>query len=398
MTKNNLEPETHVLLVDDEAAFRQAVARRLNKRHMAVAQAPDGTTCMEMLEKEPVDVVVLDVKMPGINGIETLKAVKQRYGNQIQVILLTGNAAVSDGIEGIKAGAFDYLTKPVEMEHLEIKIKQAHETTRLESQKQQEHEYRVNLEKKMINTERLAALGTMSTGIAHEINNPLAIINESAGFMKQLIESPEMTSFSQKNHLLKGIEKIEKSVKRARKITFQLLGHVRQRDYQISECRIGKLLDDTLTLLKKDVQDKQLKVQWDMDPEKTMVWSDPYKIRQVLMNLLANAVHASHKNGVITLSAGMTDGGVTLKIKDSGVGIPKENLGKLFDPFFTTKSFDKGTGLGLFVVHKIVDTLNGEIQVESEVGNGAVFTVRLPDLATTDSNTTDVAKGEKPND
>ena len=395
---NKTDHTTYVLLVDDEAPFRQAMAKRLSKRHMTVVQASDGSACMEMLENTPVDVVVLDVMMPGICGINTLKSIKQTYGDQIQVILLTGNADVGDGIEGIKAGAFDYLTKPVEIEHLETKIRQAHETILFETQKQKDSEYRASLEKKMINTERLAALGTMSTGIAHEINNPLAIINESAGFMKQVIESPEMESFSQKNHLLTGIEKIEKSIKRARKITFQLLGHAKHTEDQIGECHIKTLLDETLTLLKKELSDKQLKIEWDMNPESAIVWSDPYKIRQVLMNLLANAIHATENQGVITLSGRVTDGELILKIKDTGVGIPKENLGKIFDPFFTTKSFDKGTGLGLFVVHKIVDTLNGDIHVESEIGKGTVFILRLPDFTTTDSNTIDLSKGEKRND
>ena len=392
--QNRAGETIRVLLVDDEDGFRQAIARRLIKRQMAVMQAPNGGACMEALENEPVDVVVLDVKMPGIDGIETLKAVKQAYKKKIQVILLTGNAAVSDGIEGIKAGAFDYLTKPVEIDHLVNKIRQAHEMIRFETEKQKEREYRSNLEKKMINTERLASLGTMSTGIAHEINNPLAIINESAGFMKQVIQSPEMTGFSQKDALLTGIEKIEKSIKRARKITFQLLGHVKQQASQVGECNIKALLYETLSLLKKELDDKNVLVKWDMDPEKTTIWSDPYKIRQVFMNMLTNAVHAVEENGSIILSGYMLDSDVVLKIRDDGAGIPNENLGKIFDPFFTTKPFDKGTGLGLFVVHKIISVLNGEIQVKSAVGKGTCFTVKLPRYTNISDGTDEMERGQ----
>ncbi len=388
----NVDNRINILLVDDEEGFRQTMAKRLSRRDMVVSQASDGRTCMEILKKTVVDVVILDVKMPGINGIETLKTIKQKYKNKVQVILLTGNAAVNDGIEGIKAGAFDYLTKPVEIDHLENKIRQAHETILFEIQKQKEREYRLNLEKKMINTERLASLGTMSTGIAHEINNPLAIINESAGFMKQVIQSPEMDSFLQKNDLLKGIEKIEKSVKRARKITFQLLGHVKRQEESIGDCNVRALIEETLNLLKKELEDKQINIRWDMDPEKTTIWSDPYKIRQVLMNLLTNAVHATDKNGFITISASIVKDDLILHIKDTGVGIPKEDLSRIFDPFFTTKSFDKGTGLGLFVAHKIVDTLNGDINVESELGKWTCFTVRLPNY-TKNGNRTDDIKG-----
>ncbi|WP_413910099.1 response regulator [Desulfobacula sp.] len=366
-----------LLLVDDEEGFRTAIARRLGKRGFVPVQASTGEECLEILGREPMDVVVLDVKMPGMNGIDTLKAIKLR-NEKTQVILLTGNAAVSDGVEGIKSGAFDYLTKPVEIDHLVNKINQAFEMIRLEEEKQKELEYREKLEKKMIDTERLASIGTMSTGIAHEINNPLAIINESAGFMKQVISSPEMSLFSQKDALMKGIEKIENSIKRASKITHQLLGHVKKPELQFSEVNIKALLYETFGLLKREIKDKQININWEIDQKKNIVWSDPYQLRQVLMNLLNNAVHAVSENGSIILSTSETNEDMILEIKDNGIGIPKENLGKIFDPFFTTKSFDEGTGLGLFVVHKIIANLNGKIDVTSTVGKGTSFYIRLP--------------------
>lgn len=366
-----------LLLVDDEDGFRTTIAKRLGKRGFVPMQASSGEECLDIVGRKPVDVVVLDVKMPGMSGIDTLKAIKQAY-KKIQVILLTGNITVSDGIEGIKSGAFDYLTKPVEIDHLVNKIKQAFEMIRLEEEKQKELEYRAKLEKKMIDTERLVSLGTMSTGIAHEINNPLAIINESAGFMKQVIIQPETSRIPQKEALLMGIEKIEKSVKRARKITHQLLGHVKKQKSQISEVDLKALLSETLGLLEREVEEKNIQINWKTDKKKKVLWSDPYQIRQILINLLSNAVHAVTKNGAITLSLWETDVDINLEIKDNGIGIPKKNLGKIFDPFFTTKPFDEGTGLGLFVVHKIISSLNGEIMVESTLGRGSSFVIKLP--------------------
>jgi len=371
------DDKVRVLLVDDEEGFRTAIARRLGKRGFILTQAATGEQCLEILAQDPVDVVVLDVKMPGISGIDTLKIIKQEY-NKIQVILLTGNVAVSDGIEGIKSGAFDYLTKPVEIDHLANKINQAFEMIRLEEEKQKELEYREKLEKKMIDTERLASIGTMSTGIAHEINNPLAIINESVGFMKYILSTPEMLKCNRRDALMMGIEKIENSIKRASKITHQLLVHVKKPELQFSSVNLKSLLNETFGLLKREIKDKQININWEIDPKKNMVWSDPYQLRQVLMNLLSNAVHAVSENGSITLSTSETNEDVILEIKDNGIGIPKENLGKIFDPFFTTKSFDEGTGLGLFVVHKIISNLNGKIDVTSTVGAGTSFYIRLP--------------------
>lgn len=366
-----------LLLVDDEDGFREAIARRLGKRGFAPAQASCGEECLEILERKPMDVVILDVKMPGMSGIETLKAIKQKHG-KVQVILLTGNVTVSDGIEGIKAGAFDYLTKPVEIDHLTNKISQAFDIIRLEEENLEEVAYRSRLEKKMVDTERLMSLGTMSTGIAHEINNPLAIINESAGFMKELIHSSKLEGFAGKEALLLAIEKIEKSVKRAGKITHQLLGHVKKQESQISRVNLEALLQDTLGLLKKEMENKQIAIHWNLVNKELSIWSDPYQLRQVFMNLLNNAVHALKEKGSITLSLNETDKDILLEIKDTGMGIPKENLGKIFDPFFTTKSFDEGTGLGLFVVHKIISDLNGKVEVESRLGKGTAFTLTLP--------------------
>jgi signal transduction histidine kinase len=112
------------------------------------------------------------------------------------------------------------------------------------------------------------------------------------------------------------------------------------------------------------------------------------------MNLLSNAIHATQKNGSIILSGYKTDSDVIIKIKDNGIGIPKENLRKIFDPFFTTKSFDKGTGLGLFVVHKIISALNGEIHVKSEVGKGTCFTIRLPKYTKISEGTDEMERGQ----
>ncbi len=375
--KINQEKTYPLILVDDEDGFRMAVARRLSKRGFDPAEASSGQACLELLEQQPVSVVVLDVKMSGMDGIDTLKIIKQRY-SKTQVILLTGNAAVSDGIEGIKSGAFDYLTKPVDLDHLTSKIGQALDLIRLAEEREAESVYRKKLEKKMVDTERLISLGTMSTGIAHEINNPLAIINESAGFMKLLLTSAELKNIPKRDALLTGITKIEKSVVRARKITHQLLGHVKKQGSVCLNIDIVQLVTDTLGLMKKEITDKKIDVTWETGGTSCMIWNDPYKIRQVLINLLDNAVHAVKKKGRIKLSIEEVANEIVLAIEDNGIGIPEENLGKIFDPFFTSKAFDEGTGLGLFVVHKILSSINGGIDVKSIVGKGSRFEIRLP--------------------
>ena len=371
------DSKIRLLLVDDEDGFREAIARRLAKRGIPSLQAASGEACLALLDKTPMDVVVLDVRMPGMDGLETLRVIKKRFDNT-QVILLTGNVAVADGIEGIKSGAFDYLTKPVEIDHLFNKINQAYDMIQLEEEKRQQQEYRDKLEKKMVDTERLAALGTMSTGIAHEINNPLAIINEAAGFMKQTLDAPDMESFPQRQGLLMALGKIETSIKRASRITHQLLGHVKKQGARFACVDMTLLVLETLALLKGEMKHKQVNIHWKTPQKEFMLVSDAYQIRQVLVNLVSNAIHALHPNGTITLSIHETPVFTVFGIEDDGVGILPENLGKIFDPFFTTKSFDQGTGLGLFVVHKIISGLGGEVDVESQPGKGTGFIIKLP--------------------
>ena len=161
------------------------------------------------------------------------------------------------------------------------------------------------------------------------------------------------------------------------------MGHVKKPDTQFSQVNLKALLYEILDFLKKDIKDKRIRINWEIEKNKQVVWTDPYQMRQVLMNLLNNAIHALKKHGVITLSTCEIDDDIILEIKDNGVGIPKPNLGKIFDPFFTTKSFDEGTGLGLFVVHKIILNLDGKIDVTSKIGEGTCFKIRLPKNAKT---------------
>lgn len=400
--KTECVKDIRLLLVDDEDGFRQIIARRLEKRGLELSQVASGDACLEHLENASVDVVVLDVKMPGMDGIETLKAIKQGF-ERVEVILLTGDAAISDGIIGIKAGAFDYLTKPVEIDHLFNKIIQAADSIRLKKEKEEEALYRARLEKKMVDTERLISLGKLSTGIAHEINNPLAIINEAAGFMKALLVTDEMAHIPRRAAFLSGIEKIEKSVVRARKITHQLLGHVKKHSSEFTETDVRELLEETLELVRKELEDKNVRIIWQSDADTDLeshggspvgiktgrshgtesapcvIWSDPYQIRQIFINLLTNAIHAvDTAGGRIYLDVVKENGFVNVSVKDNGVGIPAENLGKIFDPFFTTTKTNEGTGLGLYVVHKLLDNLNGTIEVKSCVGKGTTMCFSLP--------------------
>jgi len=369
--------EIRLLLVDDEDEFRKTIANRLTKRGLHPEQARTGEEGLAILARKPVDVVVLDMKMPGMNGIQVLQLIKNKYP-KTEVILLTGHASTLDGVEGIKLGAFDYLMKPVELEHLLGKIRQAHEKVLREEEKARETEFRLKIEQQMVSCERLASLGTLAAGVAHEINNPLAIVKEATGWMKLLLAKQEPTGMTRKEDFEKALGKIESSVERIRRITHQLLGFVRKEEPAPSEVDLEALLEEAVAMVVREASHKEIQISQRVDPAAKKIWSDPYQLRQVLLNLLTNAVFATDRDGKIEVAVETRGEEVALSVKDTGKGIPRENLERIFEPFFSTKPPGQGTGLGLFVSRGIVEKLCGRIEVKSKLGEGSSFCVTLP--------------------
>jgi len=366
-----------LLLVDDEDDFRQTLSKRLAKRGLAPDQAANGNECLSILNKKAMDVVVLDVKMPGMSGIEVLQNITDNYP-KTEVILLTGKATASDGVEGIKSGAFDYLTKPIELEHLFNKILQAYEKIQRLDAEQKEAQYRKQMEQQMIVTERLASLGTLAAGVAHEINNPLAIIRESAGWMRQLFEKDELKDVPRHEDFVKALDKVEKSVERASRITHQLLGFVGKSESAVAEVNLTEVAEEAIQLITHEAQNRDIKIIRQMEPSLNSIWSDAYQIRQVLLNLLTNAIHAVNFDGTITIAVEDVGDSQVITVSDTGQGIPRENLDKIFEPFFSTKPPGQGTGLGLFVSRGIIEKLGGTVEISSKIGQGARFCIRLP--------------------
>ena len=366
-----------ILIVDDEEKFLSYLSKRLMSRHFDVTSSPSGEDAVEKVKNDGFDVIIMDVIMPGINGIEALTRIKE-LGKKPEVILLTAHASTQDGVEGIKSGAFDYLTKPVEMEHLVSKIGQAHDKILREEEKKREAELRTRMEQRLIAAERLASLGTLATGVAHEINNPLAVINDAAGLLKDLLRKEEFAEIPLRNLFEKSVDKIEKNVDRAKKITHQLLGFVQESDAPTNQVSLRELAEEAIQWVAKEAEYKDIRFALEADPALDSIPGDPYPLRQVLINLLTNAIYATGPRGKITITIEEKGQDAVLTVQDTGEGIPKENLERIFEPFFSTKSTGQGTGLGLFVARGIVDKLGGKIQVESQMGHGATFRVTLP--------------------
>jgi signal transduction histidine kinase len=203
-------------------------------------------------------------------------------------------------------------------------------------------------------------------------------MNDAVGWLKLLLHKEELSDMPLKPQFEKGLDKIEKSVERAKKITHQLLGFVRKGDSSISDVNLKQLAEESIQLVQKEAKHKEIEFVVEAKDSAQTIRSDPYQLRQIFINLLTNAVHATEPKGKVGIMIEPLGGNVRLKIRDSGEGIKEGNLERIFEPFFSTKSAGVGTGLGLFVTRGIIEKLGGTIDVESEPGKGTCFSIQLP--------------------
>ena len=232
-------------------------------------------------------------------------------------------------------------------------------------------------QEQLVEAEKLASLGRIAAGVAHEINNPLAIINEKAGLMQDLLQLSD--DFQHKEKFLAQIEGIVNSINRCRTITHRLLGFARRIEVTIEPFELNEAIRETVTFLQNDVLSKMVRIDLNLAGDMPEIRSDKIQLEQVFLNLIKNAIDAVADGGLISISTSRRDDqSVQVSISDNGPGIPKDMIQHIFEPFFTTKERGKGTGLGLFVSHAILKKLGGKIQVQSESGRGTTFVLQIP--------------------
>ena len=230
-----------------------------------------------------------------------------------------------------------------------------------------------------IQSSKMAALGKMAAGIAHEINNPLAVIGEKAGWMKDLLGMEDVAGSENFQELLDAVNKIEYHVVRAKTVTHRLLGFARRMEPMVEGVNINEILDESIEFLKNEARYRNIEIQANYAPDLPLTTSDQAQLQQVFLNIINNGIDAIGKEGQIIINTRTTKNHeICIEINDNGPGIPKEVLQKIFDPFFTTKEVGKGTGLGLSISYSIIEKLGGRLMVASEIGKGTTFTIYLP--------------------
>jgi two-component system NtrC family sensor kinase len=230
--------------------------------------------------------------------------------------------------------------------------------------------------REMQHSHKLSSVGRLAAGVAHEINNPMAIINEKAGLIKDLIEfNPQ---FPDKEKFLGLVGAIAQSVDRCRAITHRLLGFARRMEVEIEVLDLNQVVKETTGFLEKEALYRNIKLRLRLDEGLPRIATDRGQLQQVFLNMLNNAFAAVQDGGLVSVATWIKDKDtVGVTIQDDGIGMSEDTLKHIFEPFFTTKK-GTGTGLGLSITYGIVKRLGGDIQVNSKLGQGTVFTVFLP--------------------
>ena len=238
-------------------------------------------------------------------------------------------------------------------------------------------EQRENVLGELQHAQKLSSIGRLAAGVAHEINNPLAIINEKAGLMSDLIGFTK--EFNKKSKFIDLTNSILNSVVRCRKITHRLLGFSKRIDIKIEPINMNHIINEVLDFLEKDILYRKIDTNLILSDSLVSIQSDHGQIEQILVNLLTNAFAAVEDYGLIEIKTkNIKNSGIKVTISDNGCGIPNNVIKNVFDPFFSTKK-DKGTGLGLSITYGIIKKLGGKISVDSKIGKGSIFTFELPE-------------------
>lgn len=363
-----------ILVIDDEPGIRDLFTLELSAQGYEVVTAGDGDEAIQKIEPGQFQVALCDMNMPRMGGLETLEEIHKKDPD-IEVIVMTGYATVDTAVNAMKKGAYDFVQKPFNLPEVLALISKSLEKSELRRTILELRETKKKLEEtqmQLIQAEKLAGIGLLAAGVAHELNNPLSGI---LGFSQLLLEEDKLTTQQRED-----IQTILTQSQRCKVIIQNLLQFSRRKEPKMEPVDPLTLVRTTLDLVKYEYSTAGVEILQRVPATCPMVFGDPNQLQQVLLNLLTNSKQAMENRGKGKLEIEVTtdEDDVVLRVRDNGHGIPKEIQGKIFDPFFTTKPVGKGTGLGLSICYGILQHHHGDIQVESTEGTGTTFTIRLP--------------------
>jgi signal transduction histidine kinase len=360
--------EARILVVDDNAALVDNVAEILQGAGYAVRGAGSCAAALA-LAREGFDVALVDLRLPDGDGTALAPQLKEVQPDG-EVVLLTGFATLESAVAAVRAGACAYLVKPCATQELLVTVEQAMRQVRLHGEKR-------NLSRRAQMAEKLAAVGTMTAGLSHEIRNPLnAAALQLSVLERRLQRLPKETQ----PPLLEPLTVVKDEIRRLDHILEDFLQFARPREFVPRTVDVATVVNRVLDLLGGEADRRGIRLERQL-AEVPAVAGDEERLRQVLVNLGLNALEAVKDGGLVRVSSRLAEApepspGVEILVDDDGPGVPTESRDRIFEPFFTTKA--KGSGLGLSIVHAIVTQHGGRLRVEESPEGGARFVVSLP--------------------
>ncbi|PYN59954.1 MAG: hypothetical protein DMD92_08000 [Candidatus Rokuibacteriota bacterium] len=372
-----------ILIVDDEPANVRLLERLLQGAgYTQLEKTTDSRQVLALYQTFHPDLVLLDLLMPHLDGVAVLGQLRSVIpsGAYVPVLVLTADATLDAKQRALAAGANDFLTKPFEQFEVVLRIRNLLDTRRLylelDRQNRSLEETVRERTERLLQSEKVATMGSLLAGVAHELNNPLAVVTGHAQLLRGTVSDPVV---------LRRAEKIDEAARRCVRIVRNFLALARRRAPERGEVQLNQVVREAVELLAYELKTGNVSVSLALAEDLPVLWADGHQLHQVLVNIVANAHQAMRHSGSprrLTITTGRDPAGpqVSLAIADTGPGIPAEIRAKIFEPFFTTKPPGEGTGLGLSLCRGIVEEHGGTIGVESEPGQGTTFLIRLPVL------------------
>jgi len=374
-----------VLVVDDEPSIRLTMGEFLKRAGYSVLTAADYDSAL-VHEPEDLDVAVIDINLPGKNGVQLL----QKLGSAetyIPVIMITGEPNLSVLPEIVRAGAYDFIAKPITKDMLLGVVGRAAEKKRLTDEKRrleleikryaEELEMRVaertaelvETHRRLVMQERIAALGRAAAQVAHEVKNPMAGLLLYSLHLKSKAEN-----FSEREIYL--VDKIVDTINHLNSRVEQILGFARPVTLNVRSENLNRIIDDVLDLLRPQLTANNVEARLSLGQQPVYAIIDESSVRGALMNIMLNAIEAMPHGGTLGVAAEQTDQALRIEITDTGRGIGDDVAKKIFEPFYTTK--EQGLGLGMPYAKKLIDQHGGTVSLTSRLGEGTTIVVTLP--------------------
>lgn len=388
VTNSNSEiPPTEkeiVLIIDDELGPRESM-RILLKEKYEVHTFDRVEKGLQEIEKCSPDAIVMDIRMPGVDGIEGLRRIRE-IDSVVSVIMLTGYGSLETARSAIQLGANDYLKKPFDvgemMRVIADNVRRTKFTRRKNETEQNLHNLADTLMIELEEKRNMAKLGQASRELAHDLSSPLTVVMSSVEFLSHELKGIEdaQNIENRNKSAMEYITVIEEGLDRCTELLNAWRNLEKKSNMELVPCQIQPLIERIHREAEAMIGNRNIKLDYHIEGlSDVIIQADKLQLHRTIINLLSNAMDAvPSKSGIITLKSKTKENTLTLEISDNGPGIPKKLQNKIFEPYFTTKKEGMGTGLGLFISQRIIERHGGSLTLDNRKSQGATFLIELP--------------------